>query len=122
MQIIIYNCRGRSGMPVKLEPITDAKCLCITSQEYQVIIRKESALLACEKNTSGSRPKELFEDAMEEAEAQYEKDKQAIKNAVKEGNFGVEATTSFDEFCEALLGGLDAEAKEKLEGIIQPNK
>ena len=35
-------------------------------------MKKEAAYVAVDKNTSGSRPRELFEDAVEEAEAALE--------------------------------------------------
>ena len=38
-------------------------------------MRDEEAYLAVESNASGSRPKEMFEDMIEELEADFEKDK-----------------------------------------------
>ena len=35
-------------------------------------MKKEAAYVAVDRNTSGSRPRELFEDAVEEAEAALE--------------------------------------------------
>lgn len=38
-------------------------------QEYFEHVRKDPAYLAVEKNVSGSRPKELFEDCIEQVPA-----------------------------------------------------
>ena len=35
-------------------------------------MKKEDTYIAVEKNAAGSRPKELFEDVLEEVEAAYE--------------------------------------------------
>jgi pre-mRNA-processing factor 40 len=92
-------------------------------QEYLAIIGKESALIACEKNTKGSRPKELFEDALEDAQAQYEKDKSAIKDAVHDADFTVDLATTFDDFCKAIAGeSLDSDVVQKINAITQVNK
>ena len=48
-----------------------ASCL----QEYLPRIADNDVLKAVEKNTSGSRPKELFEEVLEEVEKQWEADR-----------------------------------------------
>jgi len=42
-------------------------------------VKGEDAYIAVEKNVAGSRPKELFEDVLEEAEARFEKDRTVLK-------------------------------------------
>ena len=44
-------------------------------QEYLLRIADNDVLKAVEKNTSGSRPKELFEEVLEEVEKQWEADR-----------------------------------------------
>ena len=44
-------------------------------QEYLPRIADNDVLKAVEKNTSGSRPKELFEEVLEEVEKQWEADR-----------------------------------------------
>jgi pre-mRNA-processing factor 40 len=69
-----------------------------------------------EKNTSGARPKELFEDALEVADAQFEKDKVKLKDAVKDRDISVGVDTTFENFNAAL------EDVEEVKGIIRPNR
>lgn len=49
-------------------------------QEYLPRIADIDVLKAVEKNTSGSRPKELFEEVLEEVEKQWEADRH-VSNA-----------------------------------------
>ena len=42
-------------------------------------MKGEDAYVAVEKNAAGSRPKELFEDVLEEVEARFEKDRTVLK-------------------------------------------
>lgn len=44
-------------------------------QEYLPRIAENDVLKAVEKNISGSRPKELFEEVLEEVEKQWEADR-----------------------------------------------
>ena len=87
-----------------------------SSQDYYPLVKKEPALAALEGNLAGSRPKELFEDALEAADAQFDKDRAALKKAVKEAELAVEADTTFEAFVAAL------EAAEGIKGIIKPNR
>lgn len=47
----------------------------IVSQEYMPRIKDNDVLRAVEKNSSGSRPKELFEEVLEEVDKQWEADR-----------------------------------------------
>ena len=80
-------------------------------QEYYPLAKHEDALLAVEKNTSGSRPKELFQDVLEEVEEVFEKQQKLITEALRKGDVVVEAFTSFEDF-EA---GLDSDSEELAE-------
>lgn len=94
-----------------------------TSQDYYAIIKNESALIACEKNTTGSTPKELFEDMVEDAEAQFDKDKRVIKEAIKAAGLAVDSTTTFDDFCKAISADtLDASLLEEVLAVSPANK
>ena len=44
-------------------------------QEYLLRIKDNDVLRAVEKNSSGSRPKELFEEVLEEVDKQWEADR-----------------------------------------------
>ena len=60
--------------------IKDSKCAEVlfasdALQEYLPRIKDNDVLRAIEKNTSGSRPKELFEEVLEEVDKQYEADR-----------------------------------------------
>jgi hypothetical protein len=48
-------------------------------QEYVEKIKDEEAYKAVEKNLSGSRPRELFDDVIEDAEKDFEKDRTVLK-------------------------------------------
>lgn len=62
---------------VKIAIITssDWKIFAHCLQEYLPRIADNDVLKAVEKNTSGSRPKELFEEVLEEVEKQWEADR-----------------------------------------------
>ncbi|KAM1527173.1 hypothetical protein ACFXTI_016372 [Malus domestica] len=54
-------------------------------------------------NTSGSTPKELFDDVFEELEKQYHDDKARIKDAMKSGKVTMASTLAFEEFKVPIL-------------------
>ena len=51
------------------------EALCVTVQEYLPRIKDNDVLRAVEKNSSGSTPKELFEEVLEEVDKQWEADR-----------------------------------------------
>ncbi|OAY23068.1 pre-mRNA-processing protein 40A isoform X2 [Manihot esculenta] len=53
-------------------------------------------------NTSGSTPKDLFDDVAEELEKQYHDDKTRIKDALKTGKIMVSSTWTFEDFKAAI--------------------
>ena len=64
-------------------------------------MKSKDAYKAVEKNLSGSRPKELFEDVLEEVEEQYEHDRALLKEATRK-DVVVTLATSFGDFQSAL--------------------
>ncbi|KAJ1397275.1 FF domain [Sesbania bispinosa] len=60
------------------------------------------AYLAVASNTSGSTPKDLFEDVAEELEKQYHEEKSRIKDAVKLAKITLLSTWTFEDFKSAL--------------------
>ena len=86
-------------------------------QEFVDKIKKEPAYLAVEKNVSGSRPKELFDDCIEEIEGEFTKDRTVLKDAIKEHSIEIVASSTFDEFLDALR-----DANVELDSIITPNR
>ena len=85
-------------------------------QDYEPLIRKEEVLKAVEKNVAGSRPKEMFEEVLETADKQFEKDKGILKDLIKEHSISVELDSTFEDFCSALI------AHESAKAIVNPNK
>lgn len=71
-------------------------------------------MAAVEKNLTGSTAKDLFEDALEVADAQFDKDKALLKDAAKD--IPVQPDSTFDQFNAAL------EDIETVKNIIKPNR
>ncbi|XP_057840950.2 pre-mRNA-processing protein 40A isoform X2 [Cryptomeria japonica] len=72
-------------------------------RDYCAKVKDHPAYLAVASNTSGSTPKDLFEDVAEEMEKQYQEDKANIKDALKAGKFTVTSTWTLDKF-KASIG------------------
>lgn len=71
--------------------------------EYGHTVDKEDAYLAVKANTGGSRPRELFEDLVEEMEEAYDRAKHLMKDAVRAADFRAGPETPYQEFA-ALVG------------------
>ncbi|KAG4934293.1 hypothetical protein JHK87_048295 [Glycine soja] len=71
--------------------------------EYCLKVRDLPQYQAVASNTSGSTPKDLFEDAAEDLEKQYHEDKTLIKDTIKSGKITVVTTSVFEEFKVAVL-------------------
>ncbi|KAK9946359.1 hypothetical protein M0R45_011827 [Rubus argutus] len=54
-------------------------------------------------NTSGSTPKDLFEDVAEDMEKQFTEDKGRVKDAMKQGQITMVSTWTFEEFKAAVV-------------------
>lgn len=76
-------------------------------KEYQPIVRKEAAYEAVEKNLSGSRPKELFQDILEEMEEAYDKNKSVMKDVLRSKDIQVTVSSTFENFKGALHAAED---------------
>ncbi|CAB4266162.1 unnamed protein product [Prunus armeniaca] len=72
-------------------------------RDYCMKVKDLSSYEAVASNTSGSTPKELFEDVAEELEKQYHEDKARIKDAMKLGKVTLASTLAFEEFKVAIL-------------------
>lgn len=62
------------------------------TEEYQAVV----------KNSSGSRPRELFEDLIIEMEEEYEKARSLMKDALKEAEWTAAHDSTYISFVEAL--------------------
>lgn len=74
-------------------------------KEYLAEIKNEEAYEAVVKNQSGSRPRELFEDVIEDAETVYASDRNTLKEALKAAPIDIAEDTSFQDFCAAVDEG-----------------
>ncbi|XP_027363511.1 pre-mRNA-processing protein 40A-like isoform X2 [Abrus precatorius] len=71
-------------------------------RDYYSKVKDLPAYLAVASNTSGSTPKDLFEDVAEELEKQYHEEKSRIKDAVKLAKITLLSTWTFEDFKSAL--------------------
>ncbi|PON65555.1 WW domain containing protein [Parasponia andersonii] len=72
-------------------------------RDYCLKVKDLPQYQAVASNTSGSTPKELFEDVIEELEKQYHEDKARVKDALKLGKVSIASTWTFDDFKAAIL-------------------
>ncbi|KAK6916305.1 FF domain [Dillenia turbinata] len=72
-------------------------------RDYCLKVKDLPAYLAISSNTSGSTPKDLFEDASEELQNQYHDDKTRVKDATKLAKITLSSTWTFEEFKAAIL-------------------
>ncbi|KAJ9533372.1 hypothetical protein QJQ45_026392 [Haematococcus lacustris] len=71
-------------------------------KEYAPAVKAEEAYLAVERNTQGSRPRELFEDLLEDMEAEYEKAKVVLRDVCKEVEVVVTSSATYEEVAAQL--------------------
>jgi len=83
-------------------------------QDYHAIVELEDVLKAVEKNSTGSRPKELFEDVLEEVEAAFQKERTLLKDA----KLDLQPDTSFADFSAAI----DAHEEGKLANMLESHR
>lgn len=76
--------------------------------DYCLKVKDMSEYQAVASNTSGSTPKELFEDVMEELEKQYHDDKTRVKDAMKSGKISMASTWTFEDFKASILEDIGA--------------
>ncbi|XP_031281383.1 pre-mRNA-processing protein 40A [Pistacia vera] len=77
-------------------------------RDYCLKVKDFPQYHAVASNTSGSTPKDLFEDVVEELEKQYHEDKAHIKDAMKSGKVTIATTWTFEDFEAAVSEGLGA--------------
>ncbi|KAK9828976.1 hypothetical protein WJX72_003175 [[Myrmecia] bisecta] len=87
-------------------------------KEYFKVVKGEEALAAVERNSSGSRPKELFEDLLEEVEAAYDTARPALKDLAKQPGLTIIPDTVFADWDAAVL----AAAPDKLANITKADR
>ncbi|XVE70224.1 hypothetical protein DITRI_Ditri10aG0055700 [Diplodiscus trichospermus] len=71
-------------------------------RDYCLKVKDLPQYLAVASNTSGSTPKDLFEDVTEELEKQYHEDKTRIKDAMKSGKITMVSTWTIEDFKAAI--------------------
>ncbi|XVF36456.1 hypothetical protein REPUB_Repub19eG0060200 [Reevesia pubescens] len=71
-------------------------------RDYCLKVKDLPQYLAVASNTSGSTPKDLFEDVAEELEKQYHDDKIWIKDAMKSGKITMVLTWTVEDFKAAI--------------------
>ncbi|XP_073112441.1 pre-mRNA-processing protein 40A isoform X1 [Elaeis guineensis] len=84
-------------------------------RDYCMQVKDLPSYIAVSSNTSGSTPKDLFEDVAEELEKQYHEDKAQIKEAIKIRKIALASSWTFEDFKAATLGD------DSLKGISETN-
>ncbi|XP_050208922.1 pre-mRNA-processing protein 40A-like [Mercurialis annua] len=77
-------------------------------RDYYLKVKDLPAYLAVASNTSGSTPKDLFEDVLEELDKQYHEDKTRIKDAVKLKKVAMASTWTIDDLKAAIMEDLSS--------------
>ncbi|KAK7383248.1 hypothetical protein VNO78_28922 [Psophocarpus tetragonolobus] len=97
--------KNRDAFRKLLEEHIAAGILTAKSQwrEYCLKVRDLPQYQAVASNSSGSTPKDLFEDVAEDLEKQYHEDKTLIKDTIKSGKINVVTTSVFEEFKDSVL-------------------
>ncbi|GKV10405.1 hypothetical protein SLEP1_g21773 [Rubroshorea leprosula] len=76
--------------------------------DYCLKVRDSPQYHAVASNTSGSTPKDLFEDVAERLEKQYHEDKTHVKESMKSGKITIISTWAFEEFKAAISEDIDS--------------
>ncbi|OAY85434.1 Pre-mRNA-processing protein 40A [Ananas comosus] len=71
-------------------------------RDYCMQVKDSAPYLAVSSNTSGSTPKDLFEDVAEELDKQYDEDKAQVKEAMKVGKIVLASSWTFENFKSAI--------------------
>lgn len=79
-------------------------------REYFLQVKDLPQYVAVASNTSGSTPKDLFEDVAEELEKQYYEDKTRIKDALKLGKITITLASIFEDFKAIILEDIGSPA------------
>ncbi|CAM8979235.1 unnamed protein product [Rhodiola kirilowii] len=84
------------------EHVTDGTLTAKTQwRDYCMKVKESLPYMAVASNTSGSTPKDLFEDVIEELQDKYHEDKTRIKELTKSGKLVITSTWTFEDFKEA---------------------
>ncbi|KAG0477800.1 hypothetical protein HPP92_012519 [Vanilla planifolia] len=84
-------------------------------RDYCLKVKDSAPYLAVSSNTSGSTPKDLFEDVAEELEKQFNDDKALIKEAIKTGKILLTSGWTFDKLKASIA------ENDNLKGISEMN-
>lgn len=76
--------------------------------DYHAKVKDLPAYVAISSNTSGSTPKELFEDVVEELKKQYQEDRTRIKDAVKSEKVALSSSWTVEEFKAAIANEISS--------------
>lgn len=71
-------------------------------RDFCAQVKDSHAYLAVASNTSGSKPRELFGDVVEELDKQYQDDKTIVKDEVKSGKILMTASWTLEDFQAAV--------------------
>ncbi|VFQ99047.1 unnamed protein product [Cuscuta campestris] len=71
-------------------------------RDYCQTVKESVPYQAVASNTSGSTPRDLFEDAVEELENQYYEDRTRVKNVLKSEKINFSSTWSFEHFKDSI--------------------
>ncbi|KAA0064467.1 pre-mRNA-processing protein 40A [Cucumis melo var. makuwa] len=71
-------------------------------RDYCLKVKELPQYQAVASNTSGSTPKDLFEDVLEELENKYHEEKTQIKDVVKAAKITITSSWTFDDFKAAI--------------------
>ncbi|XVF67412.1 hypothetical protein PTKIN_Ptkin10aG0119000 [Pterospermum kingtungense] len=72
-------------------------------RDYCMMVKDSPRFLAVASNTSGSTPKDLFEDVAEELQKQYHDDKVRVKDAVKLRKISLASTWTLEDLRAAIV-------------------
>lgn len=72
-------------------------------RDYCMMVKDSPQFVAVASNTSGSTPKDLFEDVAEELQKQYQDDKVRVKDAVKLRKISLASTWTLEDLRAAIL-------------------
>ncbi|CAO2165121.1 unnamed protein product [Urochloa humidicola] len=97
--------KNRDGFRKMLEEhVSDGTITARTRwRDYCAQIKKSQAYFAVASNLSGSTPKDLFDDVIEELDKQFQDDMNQIKEAVKSGKIPMTTSWTLNEFQTTLL-------------------
>ncbi|XP_051150280.1 pre-mRNA-processing protein 40A [Andrographis paniculata] len=76
-------------------------------RDYCQKVKDSEAYQAVASNLSGSTPKDLFEDVVEELEQKYDEDKAYIKDVIKQEKITISSSWTFEDFNSSIKDSMD---------------